>query len=294
VLVGLLGLVFLTYSINRPLRELRKGIKSVLAGGLKQPVRSGSRDELGEVARAFNEMASRLAEEERMRSDFISMLSHEIRTPLTSIRESVNLIREEITGPINDRQRRLLGIAGEEIERLTDLLRDLMQVSRLEAGMVDVNPRPTDPRAMVESCVRRLDPMTEGARARVSLHMSPHLPKIMGNEAQLQQVLVNLIGNAIKFSPPGGEVDVGVDLASIDGHVRFTVTDHGVGIPEKEQPLVFHKYYRVSGRDQVDGMGLGLSISKHIIEAHGGAIWMESREGEGTTFVFTVPAAQGD
>ena len=291
VLVGLLGIVLITYSINRPLLELRKGIKSILGGGLGQPIRIGTRDELGEVARAFNEMASRLAQEERMRSDFISMLSHEIRTPLTSIRESVNLIEEEITGPINDRQRRLLRIASEEMERLTGLLHHLMQVSRLEAGVLDLDPQPTDPYVLVESCIQRLAPMAEGSRITVRTQVNRDLPPVMGNGAQLQQVLLNLIGNAIKFSPADGEVEVRVERDD-QGGVRFAVSDRGPGIPEQEQPLVFQKYYRVSGtRDQVDGLGLGLSISKHIIEAHGGAIWLESRVGEGSTFAFTLPEA---
>ena len=145
ILVGLLGSIFLTHSMNRPLRELRRGIRAISHEGLSQPIRILSRDEFGELAGAFNEMAALLKEEERMRSDFISMLSHEIRTPLTSIRESVNMISEELMGPINDRQRRFLEIASGEIERITDLLSHLMQVSRLEAGVVKIDLRPLDP-----------------------------------------------------------------------------------------------------------------------------------------------------
>ena len=125
----------------RPLRELRRGIKSMSRSGLNDPIRIYSNDEFGELAGAFNDMAARLTEEERMRSDFISMLSHEIRTPLTSIRESVNLIAEEVMGDINEKQRRFLLIASHELERITTLLNHLMQISRLEAGAVEIHQR---------------------------------------------------------------------------------------------------------------------------------------------------------
>ena len=131
--------------MSRPVRELRRGIKSLSRSGLTEPIRIYSNDEFGELAGAFNDMAARLIEEERMRSDFISMLSHEIRTPLTSIRESVNLIVEEVMGNINEKQRRFLEIASKEIERITTLLNHLMQISRLEAGAVEIHPRPIDP-----------------------------------------------------------------------------------------------------------------------------------------------------
>jgi signal transduction histidine kinase len=294
ILIGLGGLVLLAYAINRPLRELQRGIKSLHGDGPPEPMRIQARDELGEVARAFNEMTSRLHQEERMRSDFISMLSHEIRTPLTSIRESVSLIEEEVTGTINERQRRLLGIAREEIDRLTTLLHHLMQVSRMEAGALAVDAQPTSLSQIVNSCIHRLSPLAQGKGVRVHAELSPSADRVMGSEGQLQQVLMNLLGNAIKFSPAGEEVTVRTEIDPVSADVRLSVSDRGPGIPEDEQPLVFHKYYQVSGSaDRVDGMGLGLSISKHIVDAHGGTLWVESRMGEGSTFSFTVPRARG-
>jgi len=293
ILVGLLGSVFLTHSMNRPLRELRRGIRAISGGGLTEPIRIQSRDEFGELAGAFNEMATLLKQEEQMRSDFISMLSHEIRTPLTSIRESVNMIAEELMGPINERQRRFLEIAGGEIERISDLLSHLMQVSRLEAGALKIDLRPLDPAVFTANCIYRVGPAAEAKGITISAQLPSQLPLIMGDPDNLQQVLLNLLGNAIKFSPPNTEVVVAVTSASrTDGlELEFSVADAGPGIPEAEQPLVFHKYYRSAGaRDQVDGVGLGLSISKYIVEAHGGMIWVKSRLGEGSTFGFTLPA----
>jgi signal transduction histidine kinase len=293
VLVGLLGGVFLTHSMNRPLSALRRGIRAISHEGLSEPIHISSRDEFGELAGAFNEMAALLKEEERMRSDFISMLSHEIRTPLTSIRESVNMIAEELMGPINQRQRHFLEIAGGEIERISDLLSHLMQVSRMEAGALKIDLRPLDPSGFMSICVYRIAPAAEAKGITIKTNIPPGMPFIMGDPDNLQQVLLNLLGNAIKFAPPESEVMVSMEPeTSADGpRLKFSVSDNGPGVPQEEQSLVFHKYYRApETRDQVDGVGLGLSISRYIVEAHGGTIWVRSQVGQGTTFGFTLPA----
>lgn len=294
VLVGFLGSVFLAHSMNRPLRELRRGIRAISGSGLSEPIRVLSKDEFGELAGAFNDMAVRLREEERMRSDFISMLSHEIRTPLTSIRESVNLITEEVMGPVNERQRHFLQIAGGEIVRISDLLNHLLLVSRLEAGFVKIVPRPLEPSGFVAGSIYRVTPAAEARGIRLDSEIPEELPLVMGDPDNLQQVLLNLLGNAIKFSSAGSRVIVKVEAVPAEGAVwvRFSVTDEGPGIPEEELSMVFHKYYRTTAiRDQVDGVGLGLSISKHIVEAHGGTVWVTSQFGRGSTFGFTLPAA---
>ncbi len=293
ILVGLLGSIFLTHSMSRPLRELRRGISAISHKGLSDPIRIPSRDEFGELAGAFNEMAALLKEEERMRSDFISMLSHEIRTPLTSIRESVNMIAEELMGPINQRQQRFLEIAGGEIERISDLLSHLMQVSRMEAGALKIELRPLDPSIFLSNCIFRVAPAAEAKGITIKTDIPPGMPFIMGDPDNLQQVLLNLVGNAIKFAPPQSEVLVSVaaEASAIGLELKVSVSDHGPGIPEEEHSLVFHKYYRAPAtRDQVDGVGLGLSISRYIVEAHGGTIWVKSQVGEGSTFGFTLPA----
>lgn len=290
ILLGLLGALFLTYSMHRPLGELRRGIRAISKGKLDEPIPIITKDEFGELAAAFNEMATRLNEEELMRSDFISVLSHEIRTPLTSIRESVNMIEEEVAGPINKKQRRLLEIASSETNRLTDLLNHLMQVSRMEAGAVEVNPRPTPPYELIVSCLQRMVPMARAKEVRIQAHVPPDSPLVMGDPDHLQQVLLNLLGNAIKFSPKQGSVVVRVQPDRKRKRLTFSVSDKGPGIPEEEQSMVFHKYYRSSeASNQVDGTGLGLSISKFIVEAHGGNIWVDSQVGNGSTFSFTLP-----
>jgi signal transduction histidine kinase len=292
LVIGLFGVIGFSFGMIRPLHELRRGIKSLSRSGVTAPIRIHSNDEFGELAGVFNDMAARLTVEERMRSDFISMLSHEIRTPLTSVRESVNLIAEEVMGDINEKQRRFLLIASTELERITTLLNHLLQISRLEAGAVEIHPRAMDLGEFVRGAISRLIPVAEARDISIHSEIASGISQFYCDPDNLQQVLLNLIGNAIKFSPHGGEILVSVkreDSAKAPLLV-FSVADKGPGIPDAEQTLVFHKYYRASGiRDQVDGVGLGLSISKHIVEAHGGEIGVCSKLGEGSTFSFTLP-----
>jgi signal transduction histidine kinase len=220
------------------------------------------------------------------------MLSHEIRTPLTSIRESVNMVGEEVMGPITDRQRRFLEIAGSEIGRICDLLNHLMQASRLEPGALKLEFKPVDSVALVSSSIESLKPAAEAKDISIHSHIPPETPEIVGDSKYLQQVFLNLMGNAIKFSDTGSEVWVkvqqGPDLLSL----TFSIIDNGPGILDEDQAKLFNKFYRApSVRDHLDGVGLGLSITKNIVEAHNGSIWVESIVGQGSTFSFALPLA---
>lgn len=294
-LVGLVGVVYLAYSMIRPLKELMRGIRSISKDRYSKPLRIHSKDELGELAGAFNEMTERLRQEERLRSDFISMLSHEIRTPLTSIRESVNMVGEEVMGPITKRQRRFLEIAGNEIGRICDLLNHLMQASRLEPGAIKIHHKPVDSFALVTTCIESLKTVAEAKQIQLVSQVPPDTPDVLGDPQYLQQVFLNLLGNAIKFSDPEAQVTVQVDGEKVKEMVTFLVIDNGPGILEEDQAKLFNKFYRSpSVRDHQDGVGLGLSITKNIIEAHHGTIWVESQVGRGSTFGFTlrrVPAS---
>lgn len=291
-LVGLLGVIYLAYSMIKPLKDLMRGIRSISKGRQSEPLKIHSKDELGELANAFNEMADRLRQEEQLRSDFISMLSHEIRTPLTSIRESVNMIEEEVMGPINERQHKFLQIAGTEIGRICDLLNHLMQASRLEPGALKLNYKPVDTYALVAMCVESLRPNAEAKRVSIISEISPETSDVYGDAQYLQQVFLNLVGNAIKFSDP--QTRIWIRAGAVDKHKRLTlsVVDTGPGILEEDQTNLFNKFYRATTvREHQDGVGLGLSITKNIVEAHGGTIWVESQVGRGTTFSFTLPVA---
>jgi signal transduction histidine kinase len=289
-LVGLMGVIFLAYSIIRPLKELMRGIRSISKDRQSEPLKIHSKDELGELAAAFNEMAARLRHEEQMRSDFISMLSHEIRTPLTSIRESVNMIEEEVMGPINPRQHKFLEIAGTEIGRICDLLNHLMQASRLEPGALKLHHEPVDTYSLVAACIASLRPTAEAKQVQLTSEILPETPDVLGDAQYLRQVFLNLIGNAIKFSDPEAKIWVRVGALDKRNRLTFSVVDTGPGILEEDLDKLFNKFYRgTSAREHLDGVGLGLSITKNIVEAHGGTIWVESQVGKGTTFSFTLP-----
>ncbi len=291
-LVGLLGVVYLAYSMIRPLRELMRGIRSISKDRNSEPVQIRSHDELGELATAFNEMSERLRQEERLRSDFISMLSHEIRTPLTSIRESVNMVSEEVMGPITPRQHKFLEIAGSEIGRICDLLNHLMQASRLEPGALKLHYQSVDSYALVAACIERLKPSAEAKQIQLTSEILPETPDVYADPQYLQQVFLNLLGNAIKFSDPHSKVWVRAARSDRRDMLNFMVVDNGPGILEQDQVKLFNKFYRAPAvREHLDGVGLGLSITKNIIEAHSGTIWVESRVGQGSTFIFTLPIA---
>ncbi len=292
-LVGLIGIMFLAYSMIRPLKELQKGIRSISQEKFKKPIQIRSQDEFGELAGAFNEMALWLKEEEKMRSDFISMLSHEIRTPLTSIRESVNMIAEEVMGTINPRQRKFLKIASSEIGRINSLLNHLMQVSRLQSGIVKVSPRPIETAPFVENCIKQLSPVAAKKNIDIESAIPKIVPQLLADPEHLQRVLHNLLGNAIKFSAPDSRINLKVETEANHKQLKFSIADNGPGIPQEEHTLIFKKYYQGQGvRRHMDGVGLGLNISKHIIDAHQGRIWVESIVGTGSTFAFTIPAVR--
>jgi signal transduction histidine kinase len=289
--VGLLGILYLAYSMIRPLRDLMEGIRDISSDRRHTPLEVRSKDEFGELARAFNDLSKRLIKEERMRSDFISMLSHEIRTPLTSIRESVNMIREEVMGPVNSRQEKFLKIASSEISRISDLLSHLMQASRLEPSLLNMRLEPIDPHLLVRECVDRIKLAAEAKQIKMILQASPQLPQIVGDEKQLVQALLNYLSNAIKFSEPSNQIIVGLHHRPSTNQLTFFVKDSGPGILEEDQNYLFNKYYRGQAeRERLEGVGLGLSIVKNIIESHHGSVWVSSRLGKGSTFGFNLPS----
>jgi len=287
-IIGISGSLGLAWTLNRSLAEVRSGIRQLGTGSSPKDVRVLSGDELGELAEAFNRMADRLRREEAMRADFIAMLSHEIRTPLTSIREAVDLIKSGIFGEVNDKQKRFLSIAEKESIRLTELLTRLMTVSRMESQSLDMTLETVDCNRLVQSTVERLEPAAQAKGISLSAKLSDTAPVCHCDPGHIQQVLLNLAGNGIKFSPDGGEVTLAV-IEEKSG-VTFTVQDNGPGIPKEEQDQVFQKYFRAPDvHETVDGAGLGLSIARRIVESHGSTIELESEPGHGSTFRFSLP-----
>jgi signal transduction histidine kinase len=282
------GSFVLAFFMNRSTRELKKGIQRVGQNGDYQPVRVLSRDELGELTEVFNKMSSRLKHEDQRRSDFISMLSHEIRTPLTSIKECLSMLRDGTTGSVSREQKHLLDVSHQETERLTAQLNRLMFVSSLESQELQLLPQPFRAGDIIRTSLQRIHPLAQKKGITIQEDVDPEL-KAMGDGEHIQQVLMNLLANAVKFSPEASIVGLRA-YADMDGHTAvFAVEDNGPGIPEEEKPYVFDKYFRASSsKDKMDGAGLGLHISKRIVLEHGGRMWVENSEHGGSVFTFTL------
>ncbi|MBU1343001.1 MAG: HAMP domain-containing histidine kinase [Proteobacteria bacterium] len=292
IFAGVLGAGFISKSMIRPLKKLKSGLKNISNDNDYNVIKIDSNDEFSELAAAFNDMSRQLKEDEDIRSDFIATLSHEIRTPLSSIQESVNMIIEEVLGPVNNQQKKFLEIASSEISRISELFNHLLDVSMLESDSGKLTSAPMDPNQLIQEASKGLISNEKINHVDIRLHELCNAPMVMGVKNQILQVLSNIIGNAVKFSYKDSFVDIYVLNEKNKDVVTFKISDQGPGIPEQEQPLIFKKYYRAkSVRNHMAGVGLGLNISKRIIHAHRGTIFMENNKEKGCSFFFTLPKA---
>ncbi len=231
---------------------------------------------------------TRIRRLETVRRDFISNVSHELRTPLASLKALTETLQE---GALEDppAARRFLGRIQTEVDALTQMATELLELSRIESGQVPIALKPVSPSKLIHSAADRMKMQAERAGLVIRVDCAPDLPNIRADFPRLEQVLVNLIHNAVKFTRPGGEVTL---TASPQGnYICFLVHDTGVGIPADDLTRIFERFYKTDRARSGGGTGLGLSISRHLVEAHGGKIWAESAEGRGSTFFFTIPLA---
>ncbi|MBI4972077.1 MAG: hypothetical protein HZC17_09665, partial [Candidatus Omnitrophica bacterium] len=228
---------------------------------------------------------------DHMKSEFISTVSHEIRTPLTSIREGVSLINEKALGPLNPQQEKFISIVQNNVLRLSALIHDILDLSKLESGLMEIHKRSVDLELLIESVVESIKQLAVKRRIVITTSFSKDLPFVYADEQRVGQVLTNLIGNAIKFTQEGGMIVVGAYWLAADNKVHISVMDTGRGIPKDEIPEIFNKFYQI-GREVgagSKGTGLGLPICQEIVRLHGGRIWAESELGHGSKFSFTLP-----
>ena len=292
IAVGLVGLWYLSRSIFSPLKKLTTGLRRISQSKVHKPITLRGGQEFYELATAYNEMSHQLTEEENIRNEFIATLSHEIRTPLSSIRESVNMIVEEVFGPINSNQAKFLKIASVEIQRINKLLNHLLNVSVLESGIRKKTASKVKPEKLVHHSTEMFASFAEKKSVKLNVYSLENSPYIYGVREELQQVFINIIGNAIKFSPEGKTVFITWEIKT-ESFILFHVTDLGPGINEKEISLVFTRYYRAKEvRGHLDGVGLGLAISKKIVTSYGGEIKVKNNQVGGCTFSFSLPSCK--
>jgi two-component system, OmpR family, phosphate regulon sensor histidine kinase PhoR len=226
---------------------------------------------------------------ETVRRDFISNVSHELRTPLASLKALTETLRD---GALEDPKAapRFLGRIETEVDALTQMATELLELSRIESGQVPLQRKAVPAASLLLSAAERMRAQAERAGLVLRLDPAQDMTEVSADPPRLEQVLVNLIHNAVKFTPPGGEVILAAQTES--EFVRFSVRDTGVGIPAEDLERIFERFYKADRARSGGGTGLGLSISRHLVEAHGGRIWAESTEGEGSTFYFTIPVNQ--
>jgi two-component system phosphate regulon sensor histidine kinase PhoR len=229
---------------------------------------------------------TRIRRLETVRRDFISNLSHELRTPLASLKALTETLQD---GALDDppAARRFIDQIQVEVDAITQMVTELLELSRIESGRLSLDLQSVAPSDLLYSAHKRMQLQADRAGLALRIECADDLPKVRMDAQRLEQVLVNLIHNSVKFTKAGGEIILKAEAGN--GDVRFAVQDTGIGIPADDVPRIFERFYRVDRSRSGGGTGLGLSIAKHIVEAHNGKIWAESVEGQGSTFLFTIP-----
>ncbi len=227
---------------------------------------------------------------DRVKATFVANVTHELRTPLVALGKSIALILQGSVGGLTEQQTQMLSIAERNLKRLTGLINDLLDLSKLEAGKMQIKPREVRVDDMVGDAVSGLRTWAETKNISLTEKIEGGLPEIRADHDRVIQVLNNLIGNAIKFTPPGGSIEVRASAWKVGGGVEVAVKDNGKGMSEEKIDKIFNKVYRADDHsDDEIGVGIGLAIAREIVELHGGEIWGKSAEGKGTEFMFTLP-----
>jgi two-component system, OmpR family, phosphate regulon sensor histidine kinase PhoR len=243
-------------------------------------------------ARLFRQQSAlvgQLRELDRTKSDFLSTISHELRTPLTSIVGYVEMLRDGEAGELRPRQRNMLDVVGRNAQRLQDLIEDLLMISRVESGAVRSERMPVALAGVVDQVVSALRPQAEEGGVRIDVFPVPAQALLLADPVQMDRMLLNLVGNAVKFTPDRGRVGISVQVGPEQLVLR--VDDTGIGVPAAELPSLFNRFFRASNATtrQIPGTGLGLAIVGGIVAAHDGRVEVDSVEGRGTTFTVTLP-----
>ena len=317
LMLGLGGLAFLigyllAGRITQPLVKLRGEVSEIERGRFGRFWMLKSDDEVGELAAALDKMSTelhsyverekraaakrarleqsyrKLKEVEKMRDEFLFMVSHEIKTPLTYMLSLARQMEAGDLGPCTKLQRRALKSILRGIQRLSSEMEDILTVSRIDAGKLDLNLERVDLNELISGTVERMRPFANLKKLTLSSDLPP-LPRVRADRRRIEQVLGHLLDNAIKYTPEGGRVEVSARRGGRE--VIVEVRDTGRGIPKEKQVKLFSKFFRADL--SVPGSGLGLYICKRIVEAHGGRIWCESEEGKGSRFFFTLPLGGG-
>jgi signal transduction histidine kinase len=285
LLVALAIGILLARTLTHPLQALTLAAQSITQGQLEQEVKVGANDEIGQLATAFNRMSQEVARVNQLRRQMTADIAHDLRTPLTVISGYVESMRDGDLKPTPER----FALIYSEIERLQNLVGDLRMLSMADAGELSLNPQSLSPKNLLERAAALFRHQAEGQQVAIQIKASNDLPSIRVDEARMIQVLGNLISNALRYSFPGGTITLAAQSSGDDVEIR--VEDTGVGVPEEELPYIFNRFHRgdKSRHTETGETGLGLAIVKALVEAHGGGVTAESRQGEGTVIRLVFP-----
>jgi signal transduction histidine kinase len=282
--VALLLGVFLARSLTRPLRQMTVAIRAMAKGELEQRVEVRSQDEIGELGEAFNQMSAELARANQLRRQMTADIAHDLRTPLTVIGGYVEALRDQVLRPSPERFETIYT----EVQHLQRLVEDLRTLSLADAGELPLNRGPAAPRALLDRLAAAYAQRAEEKGIYLQAQAEADLPEIDVDEQRMAQVLGNLIDNALRHTPAGGQIILSAEARATA--IQLRVRDTGEGIPPAALAHVFDRFYRVDASRQCQGgeSGLGLAIARSIVEAHGGRIEVESELGRGTLFTITL------
>jgi two-component system OmpR family sensor kinase/two-component system sensor histidine kinase BaeS len=291
VLALLLGFVVFR-GITAPLSRLTHAARAVATGDLTQRVQIHSGDEIADLGSAFNSMAENLQRGEQLRREMTADIAHELRTPLSIIQGNL----EAVLDGVYPADAEHIQPALDQAQLLARLVEDLRTLALAEAGQLSLDRQPADAVELVKRVVASFEPQATDKRVALVVDTPPSLPRVQADGQRIAQVLTNLLGNALRYTPENGRVDV--QLRAEARSVLITVTDTGPGISADDLPHIFDRFYRADKSRSRDprnggGSGLGLAIARSIVAAHGGRIWAESKTGQGTTLAFTLPIEQG-
>jgi signal transduction histidine kinase len=283
VVAMLIGLL-LARTLIRPLQALTLAAQNIARGELEQEVKVTSKDEIGQLALAFNKMSREVARANKLRRQMTTDIAHDLRTPLMVIAGYMESMRDGVLQPSTKR----LSLIYTEIERLQNLVSDLRMLSQADAGELPLHPQLISPKSILERAAAPFSHRAEMQNITISIEANKDLPRICVDDSRMMQIFSNLLSNALRYTPEGGEIRLSAH--SSDGKVILTVEDSGAGIPEEELPYIFDRFYRVDkSRSDAGETGLGLAIVKALVEAHSASIQVESKLGEYTAFHISVP-----
>jgi histidine kinase len=290
VLAAMLAALALSFLFSRsvvaPVLAMSHATQRIADGRYDERTHVMGEDELAQLATRFNLMAEKLDQTESMRRQLIGDVSHELRTPLTAIKGSMEGLIDGVL-PANDETFQQIHA---EADRLNRLVNDLQELSRVEAHAYEFDFRQLDISSLVQTVTKRLMPQAQAKRISLDFELAPKLPPLLADEDRTIQVLTNLTGNALQYTPENGRVTI--TAIQVDNEIQFSIHDTGVGIPTEHLPHIFDRFYRVDksrSRQAGGGSGIGLTIARALVEAHDGKIWVESQgKGHGSTFYFTL------